>query len=61
MQFRVPQFERDIKVLLSIEKTTITLVTGMEGVSYEDRLRALKLPSLERRLRDLVTLHSSHT
>lgn len=44
VQFRAPQFKKDIKVLECIQKP----VKGLEGMSYE-QLRTLGLTSLEKR------------
>lgn len=55
----VPAFEKDVKVLECIQKRT-KLVEGLEGMSCEEQLRTLGLPSLEKsRMRGkLITLHS---
>lgn len=59
MQFWVPQYKENIKLLESVQRRTVKVVKGFEGKPYEEQLRSLSLVSLEKkRLRkDLIAVY----
>lgn len=49
MQFWAPQNIADLNIFEGIQRKVTKLVKGLEGMSYERRLRTLGLPGLEKR------------
>ena len=49
IQLRSPQYKTDMDLLERVQRRAMKMITGLEHLSYEDRLRELGLFSLEKR------------
>jgi len=48
-QVRSPHYNKDIKLLESVQRRATKLINGMENLHYDERLRCLGLMSFETR------------
>ena len=51
VQAWTPWMRKDIDLLESVQRRFTRMINGMEGLTYQERLRCLRLPSLEARTR----------
>ena len=49
VQMQCPQYRRDMELLECVQKRATKMIQGMGHLSYEDRLKELRLFSLENR------------